>query len=205
MPNWKFYDKAADRLASGSFSDGEWAHEWNAAWLSPGYTFQADIPYFDLEGHTQTGEFGGTPYPDAVNPAFWIPKYPNNHPDVFKRGTPIPQRFYIPGRNTVNDLEISPYAPEHILTHHSLFGDNHLWHDTWNNVLRWRSPNIIWVMPADLTPVQHLIWASKLIGEPVMLLSLDAPLSPGTYELDWAGGLYGVEEDRFGIVMEIVG
>lgn len=207
MPNWKMYDKAAPGLSSGLYSGEEWARDLNAVWLLPGYTFQADIPNWDLTGYT-TG--GVRTYPTSVDPFFWLPKYPSNYPTVSLRGTVIPQNFVMPGWRTqpelINvDFDSEEERAELIRTHESLFGESHLWYDTENQALRWHCPTVRWVPNTALPPVQHLIFFSSFIGEPFMLLSLDAPIPSNIpYEFDWAGGLYGIEEERYGVVLNIV-
>lgn len=197
MPNWKFYDNAAFNLESGMLSDEEWARNLETMWLLPGYTFQSNIPAYDLTGFTHAGV---RDYPTAVDPYFWTPKYPPNWPEVIFRGSVILQHFLMPGRQTQAERGSSIYEPND----NYLFGESHLWHDTWNNVIRWRCPTARWVPNPQLPPVQHLIFYLQA-GPPMMLLSLDAPIASNQpYEFDWSGGLYGNEEDRMGIVLNIV-
>ena len=200
MPSWRYYDGAAKRFEVGLFSKEEFARTVTAIWLLPGYAFRADIPNYDLTHGYTVG--GVRQYPTTVDPYFHTPKFPADWINPLLRNTIIPQNFHLPGGQTQQDLGKGADQPNH----NSLFGEDHLWHDTWNNKVLWRCPNVRWEPPGNPMPsIQHLIFFSSSTGEPMMLLSLDNPIAAtGAYEFDWASGLFGSEEDRFGIILEIV-
>jgi hypothetical protein len=204
LPNWKFYDAAASNFAVGVYSDKEFARSVVATWLLPGYTYRSDIPRYDMREIRDA--HGERVYPTSVDPYFWTPEYPSNYPNTLLRNTKVPQGFHMPGH--LSGTQLGGATSDPTLT--SLFGESHLWFDTRNHTIRWHLPNVIWTPPpADefgyvFPGVKYLILYSTMGYSPLMLLTMDSVIGQGTYEFDWSGGLFGEEEDRFGIILDIV-
>ena len=195
MPSWRFYDGAAARIGNGSFAD-EWAGGLLSRWLVPSYVFDASIPSYDLSEFYLPGTLTRA-YSTSVDPRAKTPSYPADHPVPIQQNQVISQGWILPSQDTED------YG------NFNMFGESKWFFDTMNDVLLWRSPNWYWRFPVDpyFTAVQHLIiYASAFQYPPIALLTLDTPIySPGTmFEFDLSSGLFGDEEDRYGIPFDIV-